>query len=77
MSIINKIENLINEIESLLKNQNLELNENTEINDLIKTKRELIKRIEKEFLENEKGIKRIINLNFEENNLPYMSFYKI
>ena len=39
MSIINKIEDLLNEIEILLKKQNLELNENTEINNLIKTKR--------------------------------------
>ena len=73
MSVINKIESLINEIESLLKNQNLGLNENTEINDLIKTKKELIRRIENEFLGNKEGIRRIIQcLNFEENNLPYV-----
>ena len=68
MSIINQIESLINEIESLLKKQNLELNENTEINDLIKTKRELIRRIESEFLESEEGIKRVISyLNLRQN----------
>ena len=68
MSIINKIEDLLNEIESLLKNQNLELKENTEINDLIKTKRELIEKIQKEFLESEEGIKRAIShLNLRQN----------
>ena len=75
MSIINKIEILINEIESLLKNQNLGLNENTEINDLIKTKRELIRRIEKEFLERcMEGIKRALSYLNEEQNKSIFEF---
>ena len=74
MSIINKIENLINEIESLLNKQNLELNENTEINDLIKTKRELIKRIEKEFLQSKRGIGRVLSHLDEEQNRHILNF---
>ena len=74
MSIINQIESLINEIESLLKKQNLELNENTEINDLIKTKRELIRRIEKEFLESEKGMRRALSYLDGEENKPISEF---
>ena len=70
MSIINEIEILINKIESLLKNQNLQLNENTEINDLIKTKRELIRRIKKEFFGNDKGIKKIIFLFKKREDYP-------
>ena len=74
MSIINKIESLINEIESLLKNQNLGLNENTEINDLIKTKKELIRRIENEFLGNKEGMRRALSYLDGEENKPISEF---
>ena len=73
MSIISKIKSLISEIESLLKKQNLQLNENNEINDLIKTKRELIKRIQNEFLGEVRGIRIIFSyLNFKKNKLLYV-----
>ena len=75
MAIFQKVEDLIKEIEILLENQANEINENGEVDDLIKTKRELIQRIQDEFLDEEKDIKRAISF-LEETHKPHIQFLK-